>query len=194
MTGIAVWADQIQSSTAQPRFRTLLLSLFAAMALVLAATGILGVISSRFPAAPTKLHSRRVRRYAPRHPAHDPARNAHAGLRRPRGRSALCPDRRAPTQSHALRRLRGRSTHARVGHRRPSRGRRHRRLYPRPPATKSIRWSRSATSSYSDLSASVTSIRAARTAGNTEATTAAANKTNAEPTTGVSPGIFMSTK
>jgi len=45
VTGIAVWADQIQSSTAQPRFRTLLLSLFAAMALVLAATGILGVIS-----------------------------------------------------------------------------------------------------------------------------------------------------
>lgn len=38
-------SDEIEASTAQPKFRTLLLTLFAAMALILAATGILGVIS-----------------------------------------------------------------------------------------------------------------------------------------------------
>jgi putative ABC transport system permease protein len=42
---IAQLPDAIQGSLAQPRFRTLLLALFGAMALVLAATGIFGVIS-----------------------------------------------------------------------------------------------------------------------------------------------------
>ncbi|MGC1385427.1 MAG: ABC transporter permease [Candidatus Acidiferrales bacterium] len=37
--------EELEQSVAQPRFRTLLLGLFAAMALVLAATGIFGVIS-----------------------------------------------------------------------------------------------------------------------------------------------------
>ena len=37
--------DELEESVAQPRFRTFLLGLFAAMALVLAATGIFGVIS-----------------------------------------------------------------------------------------------------------------------------------------------------
>jgi putative ABC transport system permease protein len=37
--------DELEQSVAQPRFRTILLGLFAAMALVLAATGIFGVIS-----------------------------------------------------------------------------------------------------------------------------------------------------
>jgi putative ABC transport system permease protein len=37
--------DELEESVAQPRFRTMLLGLFAAMALVLAATGIFGVIS-----------------------------------------------------------------------------------------------------------------------------------------------------
>jgi putative ABC transport system permease protein len=37
--------DELEESVAQPRFRTMLIGLFAAMALVLAATGIFGVIS-----------------------------------------------------------------------------------------------------------------------------------------------------
>jgi putative ABC transport system permease protein len=45
VTGIAKMPDLIDASVAQPRFRTFLLGLFAAMALVLAATGIFGVIS-----------------------------------------------------------------------------------------------------------------------------------------------------
>jgi len=42
---IASMSDALNTSVAQPRFRTFLLSLFAAMALILAATGIFGVIS-----------------------------------------------------------------------------------------------------------------------------------------------------
>ena len=45
VTHIAAMPDVVSTSLAQPRFRTLLLTLFAAMALVLAATGIFGVIS-----------------------------------------------------------------------------------------------------------------------------------------------------
>jgi predicted permease len=42
---IAEMPDVVEGSVAQPRFRTFLLGLFAAMALILAATGIFGVIS-----------------------------------------------------------------------------------------------------------------------------------------------------
>ena len=45
VSGIASMPDILNSSVAQPRFRTFLLALFAAMALVLAATGIFGVVS-----------------------------------------------------------------------------------------------------------------------------------------------------
>ncbi len=45
VTDVAMMPEIIQASVAQPRFRTFLLGLFAAMALVLAATGIFGVIS-----------------------------------------------------------------------------------------------------------------------------------------------------
>jgi putative ABC transport system permease protein len=45
VTDVAMLPDIVEASVAQPRFGTLLLSLFAAMALVLAATGIFGVIS-----------------------------------------------------------------------------------------------------------------------------------------------------
>ncbi len=45
VTDVAMMPDLIDASVAQPRFRTFLLGLFAAMALVLAATGIFGVIS-----------------------------------------------------------------------------------------------------------------------------------------------------
>jgi putative ABC transport system permease protein len=45
VTDVAKMPDLIDASVAQPRFRTFLLGLFAAMALVLAATGIFGVIS-----------------------------------------------------------------------------------------------------------------------------------------------------
>ncbi|MGH9642404.1 MAG: ADOP family duplicated permease [Terriglobales bacterium] len=45
VTDVAKMPDLIDASIAQPRFRTFLLGLFAAMALVLAATGIFGVIS-----------------------------------------------------------------------------------------------------------------------------------------------------
>ena len=45
VTDVAMMPDIIEASVAQPRFRTFLLGLFAAMALVLAATGIFGVIS-----------------------------------------------------------------------------------------------------------------------------------------------------
>ena len=45
VTNISAMPDILDSSVAQPRFRTLLLALFAIMALVLAATGIFGVIS-----------------------------------------------------------------------------------------------------------------------------------------------------
>jgi putative ABC transport system permease protein len=45
VTDVAAMPDIIEASVAQPRFRTVLLVLFAAMALVLAATGIFGVIS-----------------------------------------------------------------------------------------------------------------------------------------------------
>jgi putative ABC transport system permease protein len=45
VTDVAMMPDLIEASVAQPRFGTLLLSLFAAIALVLAATGIFGVIS-----------------------------------------------------------------------------------------------------------------------------------------------------
>jgi putative ABC transport system permease protein len=45
VSDIASMPDALSASVAQPRFRTFLLGLFAAMALVLAATGIFGVIS-----------------------------------------------------------------------------------------------------------------------------------------------------
>jgi predicted permease len=45
VTDVAMLPDIIDASVAQPRFGTLLLSLFAAMAMLLAATGIFGVIS-----------------------------------------------------------------------------------------------------------------------------------------------------
>ncbi len=45
VTDVTKMPDIIDASVAQPRFRTFLLGLFAAMALVLAATGIFGVIS-----------------------------------------------------------------------------------------------------------------------------------------------------
>jgi putative ABC transport system permease protein len=45
VTGVSSMPDVIGASVAQPRFRTFLLGLFAAMALVLAATGIFGVIA-----------------------------------------------------------------------------------------------------------------------------------------------------
>ena len=45
VTDVARMPDVIQASVAAPRFRTFLLGLFAGMALVLAATGIFGVIS-----------------------------------------------------------------------------------------------------------------------------------------------------
>src|SRR5216683_5771157 len=45
VTDVANLPDLIEASVAQPRFRTFLLGLFAAMALILAATGIFGVIS-----------------------------------------------------------------------------------------------------------------------------------------------------
>jgi predicted permease len=45
VTDVAMMPDIIEASVAQPRFRTSLLGLFGAMALVLAATGIFGVIS-----------------------------------------------------------------------------------------------------------------------------------------------------
>jgi putative ABC transport system permease protein len=45
VTDVAAMPDLLEASVAQPRFRTFLLGLFAVMALVLAATGIFGVIS-----------------------------------------------------------------------------------------------------------------------------------------------------
>jgi|HubBroStandDraft_6_1064221.scaffolds.fasta_scaffold29014_1 putative ABC transport system permease protein len=45
ITGIAQIPEEIEASAAQPKFRTVLLSLFAGMALILSAIGIFGVIS-----------------------------------------------------------------------------------------------------------------------------------------------------
>jgi putative ABC transport system permease protein len=45
VTDIATMAEVVHQSTAQPRFRTTLIAIFAAIALILAATGIFGVIS-----------------------------------------------------------------------------------------------------------------------------------------------------
>jgi len=45
VTNVAMMPDIIEASLSQPRFRAFLLGLFAAMALVLAATGVFGVIS-----------------------------------------------------------------------------------------------------------------------------------------------------
>ena len=45
VTDVGMMKDTIDATVAQPKFRTFLLGLFAAMALVLAATGIFGVIS-----------------------------------------------------------------------------------------------------------------------------------------------------
>jgi predicted permease len=45
VSDVAIMPDVIEESLAQPRFRTFLLGLFAAMAVLLAATGIFGVIS-----------------------------------------------------------------------------------------------------------------------------------------------------
>ncbi|MBA2306321.1 MAG: ABC transporter permease [Acidobacteria bacterium] len=45
VTGVTTMPEILNASLAQPRFRALLLGLFAAMALILAATGIFGVIS-----------------------------------------------------------------------------------------------------------------------------------------------------
>ncbi|HLG98693.1 MAG TPA: ABC transporter permease [Bryobacteraceae bacterium] len=45
VTDIAILSDVLNASVAQPRFRTLLLGLFGAIALILAAVGIFGVIS-----------------------------------------------------------------------------------------------------------------------------------------------------
>jgi putative ABC transport system permease protein len=45
VTGVATMPEVVEESVAQPRFRALLLALFAALALVTAATGIFGVMS-----------------------------------------------------------------------------------------------------------------------------------------------------
>jgi putative ABC transport system permease protein len=45
VTDIATMTEVVRDSTAQPRFRTTLIAIFAAIALILAATGIFGVIS-----------------------------------------------------------------------------------------------------------------------------------------------------
>ena len=45
LTDVATMTEVMKASMAQPKFRTFLLGIFAAMALILAATGIFGVIS-----------------------------------------------------------------------------------------------------------------------------------------------------